>query len=279
MHQRFSAFPRYLAERARSVRLGPAPAMVAHPDWATLRPAVLWFHGRTASKELDPGRYLRWLRGPDAEPGLAAIAVDLPFHGERLDERMHHPAHTLEILEQAVTEVDEIVASLRETALREGWPIDLTRIGIGGMSLGGMVTLRRLCDPHPFRCAAVEGTAGWLEGMYYPGEHGLTSPPWPVDHPRERVRRLDPAGHLTTFSPLPLLDLHSLADEMVPFEPQARFIEMLRGHYERQGADPSLVTLVTWPTTGAPREHIGFGRVSNEAKTIQTDFFRRHLLG
>ena len=42
--------------------------------------------------------------------------------------------------------------------------------------------------------------------------------------------------------------------------------------------DPSLIELKTWPTTGAPNEHIGFGRFSNDAKNAQTDFLRRHLM-
>lgn len=278
---RFASFPRYLAERVRRVTLGPAPAIVAVDDWnsATPAPAMIWFHGRTANKELDPGRYMRWLRsGLDSGgPGIAAVAIDLPGHGERLDESLHAPAHTLDVLEQAVGEIDEIIAAFTDTARREGWPIDPTRIGIGGMSLGGMVTLRRLCDPHLFRVAAVEGTAGWLEGMYFPTDFGLPTRPWPVDHPRDRVARLDPARHLATFRPLPLLDLHSETDEMVPFEPQRLFIEKLRDRYRAAGADPSLVELKTWPTTGAPREHLGFGRFGNDAKNIQADFLKRWL--
>jgi len=33
-------------------------------------------HGRTANKELDPGRYLRLIRA-----GIAVCAIDLPGHG------------------------------------------------------------------------------------------------------------------------------------------------------------------------------------------------------
>jgi hypothetical protein len=40
---------------------------------------------------------------------------------------------------------------------------------------------------------------------------------------------------------------------------------------------PSLIESHTWPTTGAPEEHVGFGKVSNDAKNIQTAFLARHL--
>jgi len=76
--ERFSRLPSSLASRAKSVRFGDVPALLAHPDWETPAPVVLWMHGRTVSKELDPGRYLRWVRA-----GIAACAVDLPGHGER----------------------------------------------------------------------------------------------------------------------------------------------------------------------------------------------------
>ena len=186
-----------------------------------------------------------------------------------VDAAMQEPARTLDVLEQVLGEIDAVVAALRDVP-----GIDAGRLAIGGMSLGGMVTLRRLCDRHGFLAASVEGTCGWLEGMYFPAEHGLAVKPWPVDHPRERVRRLDPRGHLAGWAPIPMLVLHSEADEMVPWEVQRRFVEELRGRYAEGG--PELV-VKTWATTGAPREHIGFGKFSNDAKNLQTEFFARAL--
>ena len=75
---RFAQFPSYLAERSRTYKFGEIPVLLAHPDWDRPAPVVLWMHGRTANKELDPGRYLRWIRA-----GFAACALDLPGHGER----------------------------------------------------------------------------------------------------------------------------------------------------------------------------------------------------
>jgi dipeptidyl aminopeptidase/acylaminoacyl peptidase len=267
MDQRFAEFPRYLAERARRVMLGGVPAMVALPDEGEREgrpvPAVVWMHGRTASKEMDPGRYMRWVRA-----GMAAVAVDLPGHGERFDAALQEPGATLDVLERMLGELGGVVAALGGVA-----GIDAARLGIGGMSLGGMVTLRRLCEPHGFAAASVEGTCGWLEGVYFPAEFGMPARAWAVDHPRERVRRLEARSNLAGMSPVPMLVLHSEADEMVSWEAQRRFVEDLRGHYASRGADPGLVRIKTWPETGAPREHIGFGRVSHEAKTLQTEFF------
>jgi fermentation-respiration switch protein FrsA (DUF1100 family) len=141
------------------------------------------------------------------------------------------------------------------------------------MSAGGMAALRRLCDPHPFVCASVESTTGDLGALYHPD----AGRPWPVDHPRERIARLDPAQHLDTWRPIPLLAIHSEADRAVPFAGMRGFIGRLRDHCRARGANAGLVELLTWPQTGAPDEHAGFGRYSNDAKNAQTEFFTRHL--
>ena len=271
MLERFAQFPKALAENARTVRLGPdVPVLLAHPDWQTPAPVVLWMHGRTVNKELDPGRYLRWIRA-----GIAVCSIDLPGHGERYDIEFQHPRRTLDVLSQMLGEIDAVVEALAGPEYETGvGPLfDLDRMAIGGMSAGGMAALRRLCDPHPFLCAAVEGATGDLDALYF------TRDGWPVDHDPELVAPLDPAQHLDTFAPIPLLALHSEADKMVPYAGQLGFINALRAHYKAKNADPGLVKLVTWPETGAESEHAGFGRFANDAKNVQTDFLTEHLLG
>jgi len=271
---RFKQFPRDLARAVRTERLGhDVPTLLAHPDWKTPAPVVLWMHGRTANKELDPGRFLRWIRA-----GIAACSIDLPGHGEREWDGAHEPDASVKVIAQAVQEIDAIVESLADP--RFDGVFDLDRMAIGGMSMGGIVTLRRLCDPHPFVCAAVEGTTGWLERLYFPedrNESGEVPPRWVVRHERDAVAAVSAAAHLATFRAIPVLMLHSEADRMMPFAVAKGFAERLRMHYEEVGADPLLVELVTWPETGAPEEHIGFGRFSNDAKNTQTEFFKRHL--
>lgn len=258
MIERFSSFPRALAERSRAERLAGVPTLLAHPDWTSPAPVVVWLHGRTASKELDPGRYLRWIRA-----GIAACAIDLPGHGERADPAMQTPARTPEVLEAVLPEIDAVLAEL--VAPRFAGVFDTARTGLGGMSAGGMATLRRLCDPHPFRAAAVDATTGDL-GAYF-ARHA----------PAARIARLDPMSNLAGWRPIPLLAVHSRADAIVPFTSQAGFLERLSAHYRDRGADPEWIQVLAWDTTGAPQEHVGFGRFSNDAKNAQTGFWTRTL--
>src|SRR5262245_54397488 len=142
MIERFARFPAALASQSRSATLGTSrvPALLAHPDWQTPVPTALWLHGRTVNKELDPGRYLRWIRA-----GIATCAVDLPGHGEREGETFHSPTRTMQLLSQMIPEIDEVVAALASPEYHRAF--DTSRIALAGMSAGGMATLRRLCNP------------------------------------------------------------------------------------------------------------------------------------
>jgi dienelactone hydrolase len=257
---RFAQLPSALARQTRIARIEGVPALIAHPDWQTKAPAVLWMHGRTVNKELDPGRYLRWIRA-----GIAAVAIDLPGHGERLDRAMQQPENTLHVVKQAVGEVDHVLREMTEGDLAE--VIDADRLAIGGMSAGGMVTLRRLADPHPFVCAAVESTAGDFSLM----------PSYEGRYEQALIDELNPVRRADAWRPVPLLALHSEKDEWVPLRAIESLFDALKTRYDAQGSNAEL-TLKTWPETGAPYEHAGFGKVAAEAKDAQLDFLKRHLL-
>lgn len=296
MDERFARLPRYLEERAKWVRFdGPGarpeggtsglfggvqrqiPTLLAHPEQGIFvgaraeksAPLMIWMHGRQAHKELDPGRYLRWLRA-----GIGVCAIDMPGHGERADEAMQGPETSLEIIQHVADhEIDHLISSLRASAYADAF--DFGRIGIGGMSLGGITTLVRLCREHDFACATVEACAGDFGPMQ--GRKGFR-----VEGDRDAglsdlARRLEPASHLEAWRAIPLLALHSEKDMWVPVACIRNFVEQLREHHAAIGADPELVRLKTWEETGAEYEHIGFGKVSNEAKNVQTEFLGEWL--
>ena len=268
---RFKQLPASIRELSRTVRLassgpgGDVPTLLVHPDWVSPAPAVLWMHGRTANKELDPGRYARWTK-----TGLATIAIDLPGHGERPGGLGQAPAH--ELIALALPEIDRVLERLAEPVWQGVF--DLDRVAIGGMSLGGMVALRRLCDAHAFKCAAVEGTTGDIWPLYQLPINAASSSSGST---HDQVSPMNPVDHLARFAPIPLLALHSEGDRMVPWNAQLGFLKKLQARYEQAGADPELVQWRTWVDTGAPEEHIGFGRVSNEAKNVQCDFLAARL--
>lgn len=267
--EKFKALPRSLQSQAEVLRLGDdVPALVITPEGEGPFPLVIWMHGRTVFKELDPGRYLRWMRA-----GIGACAIDLPGHGERFERDLTHPRSSPEVIARASAEIDGVVDALFEGSLAGRFRRDA--VGIGGMSLGGMVTLRRLCEPHTFKAAAIESSTGDLAKLWS-GED-FDEGGWVVEHPTDVAEAVDPMHHLDGFAPIPLLALHSESDEIIPWKTQQRFLGRLGEHYEARGSDRSRIEIQTWPQTGAPQEHNGFGKVSNDAKNTQTAFFERTL--
>lgn len=259
MNARIFQMPAALRECARWERIGPSgvPGLLIHPEWdsSLLVPVVVWLHGRTANKELDPGRYLRWLRA-----GIGTCAVDLPGHGERFDKALQSGTMTPAMLMQMVEEIDGIVQSLASQGR-----FDMTRIGIGGMSAGGMAALARLCRSHAFRCASVEATTGaWRLHFADAVHHQFSS----------ILDALDPIDHLDGWREIPLQVIHATGDQMVSHSSQVRFVEALRQRYR----DPAHLEWIEFTDTGAPGEHIGFGRFSAEAKDRQRVFLTKWLI-
>lgn len=260
--QPFGQLPSSLAAMSRTVRLagGHVPALLVHPhlDAATGRttrpaPVLVWMHGRTVTKELDPGRYLRLARA-----GIASCALDLPGHGERFDAALQDPARTLEVVERMAGEIDAVLADLDASGEHAG-----CGRAVGGMSAGGMATMVRLCRPHAFDCAMVECSIGswrWQERrtMFDPA----------------RVAAMDPILHLEVWRDIPFLSLHNELDEWVPAEGQREFIDALRS----RSAHPDRITMHAYGPTGAPNEHAGFGRFASDAKDRGTAFLAQWLL-
>jgi fermentation-respiration switch protein FrsA (DUF1100 family) len=87
------------------------------------------------------------------------------------------------------------------------------------------------------------------------------------------VFALNPIDALEGWREIPVQAIHARHDEWVPFARQQRFIDALKSRYH----DPSLIDFVTYERTSAPYEHIGFGKMSTDAKDRQRDFLRRWL--
>jgi hypothetical protein len=128
-----------------------------------------------------------------------------------------------------------------------------------------MAALARLARPHSFRCASVEATSGswWDDDRREHFRHTL--PP--------EVFALNPIDALEGWREVPLQAIHARQDEWVPFARQQRFIEALASRYH----DPGLIDFVAYARTGAAHEHIGFGKMSADAKDRQRDFLSKWL--
>ena len=255
MSTNFDQLPSALRKRSSLEKLGPSgvPALLVQPESpAPNPPLVIWMHGRTAFKELDPGRYLRFMRG-----GIATCAIDLPGHGERSNPKLQSSEHVLEVVVQMAEEIDDV---LRDAVA--ALECDPDRVGIGGMSAGGMAALARLARPHHFTAASVEATSGnWAFQARLPM---LQSSQMSL------IRQWDPIEHLERWQEIPVQAFHCKADEWVPFEGQETFIKTLRNQYR----NPELIDWMVYDQTGTLHEHVGFGPHAADVKERQRAFFQ-----
>lgn len=256
----FNELPRALRSRARIELLGPSevPTLLIDPVESTSKsgpPMALWLHGRTAWKEIDPGRFLRLMRS-----GIAVAAPDLPGHGQRFMPELQEPSNVLNVITQMLDELDAVneaaIASLGANPMHTG---------IGGMSAGGMIITSRLTQPHAWRCAILESATGsWGHQRSRPMFEDST------DH---LIESIDPINHLAHWRPIPVLAVHSKADEWVDWQGQHQFLDAI----QRLGP-PELIQKLLYERTGAVHEHVGFGRFSAEVKERERDFYLKHLV-
>ncbi|MDP7030471.1 MAG: alpha/beta fold hydrolase [Phycisphaerales bacterium] len=255
MNNQFDALPSALRRQARCERVGDVPVLLVEPEGEVDQPPLLvWLHGRTARKELDPGRYLRLMRN-----GIAACAMDLPGHGERFDASMQTPDAVVDTMLAAAAELDDVA-----TAAVERLGADPQRVAIGGMSAGGMASLSRLCQPHPYAAAAVEAASGSWEALPLARHAGPSQ--------RRALDRFNPIRRLAEWRAIPLLAVHARHDQWVPQAPQWAFLDLVQGR-----GDPSLIERVLYDHTGAAGEHAGFGIHAADAKAAQLSFLQRRL--
>jgi acetyl esterase/lipase len=247
LHARFPSSLLRVSQWTRFVR-GSVPVVVMRPEnpAATPLPFLLWFHGRTVDKETDPGRYLRLVRA-----GIGCIAVDLPGHGERPDASMQDGSRTAEVVEQAASEIDGILADAAACGMDSACGV------LGGLSAGGMAAALRGCSHHPFRGFLLEATTGdWSTLSHRAG------------FPAAAVERLNPLTHLDNWRDCSALALHATLDAWIPVDGQRRFIAALQA----RSAKPASIELHEYARTDAPHEHMGFGKMASDAKSRGTRF-------
>src|SRR5205085_2792008 len=112
------------------------PATLLLPDGARSTPAVLLLHGFSSSKERMTQSVGRALQ----TRGVASLALDLPFHGERDGGREELPYRN------PIALVSAWRSAVREARAAIEWlgahpQIDGARLGVVGYSLGGFLAL------------------------------------------------------------------------------------------------------------------------------------------
>src|SRR5205823_5929815 len=230
----------------------PVPAYVYYKKGNKAMPVVMFMHGLGGSKDSNVGRMQEW-----ASKGLFVVAIDAHLHGERKIPGIFPQGKTLGRLgtdyaiwvhQSAVSHTARDVSKIID-ALSARSDVDLSRIGVAGVSMGSSTCLVLACKEP--RISVVVGLIGAVDFWY---DVTKTPPGKEQDAKRDglslRVRQLvnsiDPQGRLTAVAPKALF-LANGARDQIDIESIKKFVKDLRPYYT---AYPDRLRLLEEPKTG-----------------------------
>ena len=150
---------------------GPAPGVLWSPKTAAPQASVLLFHGGSGHKRSE--RHLRMGRWLASAAGFAVIAIDGPYHGDRVPEPMAPPAYQQLIADEGVDRVTaRMTADWLEalSALADLGLADEAHVSVFGMSMGARFGLPAAAALGPRLQCAVLGKFGIRQaGPLHPG--------------------------------------------------------------------------------------------------------------
>jgi dienelactone hydrolase len=251
----------------------PVPALVYYKKGNRSMPVVIFLHGMGGSKEQNAER-LRELAGQ----GFFVVAIDAHLHGERRVPGIFPKGKSLGGLgddysiwvhQTSVAHTARDVSRIID-ALSARPEVDLSRIGVGGISMGGS-TCMVLAWREP-RISVVVGFIGAVDFWY----DVTKTPPGPGQDAKRRglsprvrqlVDSLDPKGRKSAIAPKALFLANGARDDGIDIASVKKFVKDLRSSYETH---PERLLLLEEAKTG----HAVTDRMWSEG----SKWFLRHLV-
>jgi dienelactone hydrolase len=258
------------------------PAYVIRPAKAEGRlPAIVCLHGSSGSrdtmvtKQFGPGEWTRYGRSKP-HTRLLGWARELSRQGylilamtqRGLDKRrLSTDGQSKDLLVHGRTMMGAIVYEIRQavTYLRSRPDVDPDKIGMTGMSFGGITTFYTwLVDDRIAVAAPICGGIGSLETFVERGSRGYHGIYWWLPG---MLTKGDQGDFAATMAPRPLMLWAPLDDIGMPKEGVTRFMEVVEPAYTQAGARDALVV------HRRPGKHT----FSLEAFEAMKNFFDSHL--
>jgi dienelactone hydrolase len=236
-------------------------------------PVVIFVHGLGGSKE-QYVKQMQELAGKD----IFVVIVDAHLHGERKVPGIFPQGKTLGRLgedysiwvhQSAISHTARDISKIID-GLSARSDVDLSRIGVGGVSMGSSVCMVLAC--REARISVVVGLIGAVDFWY-----DVTKTPPGADQDakrnalsprvRELVNSLNPQPRQRGIAPKALFLANGARDDGIDIASVKAFVKDLRPSYE---AHPDRLTLLEEPNTG----HSVTERMWSEG----THWFVRHLV-
>jgi dienelactone hydrolase len=256
-------------------------AYVIHPAKAKgPLPAIIYLHGSTGSRESECtktfgmgqwtsalGRTSTRLLGPARELARRGY-VTLALTQRGLDVRLpstEDQAKDLLIRGRNLmgAEVYEIRQAI--TYLQQRKDVDPNKIGMSGLSFGGITTFYTwLMDRRVTAAAPICGGVGSVDIFSRLGERSYHGIYWWIP---DLLTKGDQAEFAAAMAPRPLMLWAPLDDIAMPKQAVDRFIEVVRPAYQRAGAENAFVVY----------QRPGVHALTLEAFELMSQFFDREL--
>lgn len=193
-------------------------------------PTVIYYHGFNGEKESS-----LTLAYKIVQKNLRVVLPDGPLHGERNPDGnpLEKTPEFWNIITLSIEEVEAIKNYLEENNM-----LEKGRVGLGGTSMGGMVTYCSFRKHEWIKCAAVlMGTPFISERVdrdvnLFKEAGDLTITSEQIDQLKNMAKDLDLTKNLDTLEERPLFIWHGELDEIIPAEHSQRFYNMAKEKYK-----------------------------------------------
>lgn len=180
-------------------------------------PTVIYYHGFNGEKESSLTIAYKM-----AEKGIRVILPDAPLHGERAisEGPVEHGKTFWTIVLQTLEEL----ATIKTYIQNKSYILD-GKIGLGGTSMGGMITYAALRKYDWIRSAAI------LMGTPYLSERALATA-GKDNELLAQIERVDITKNIDALQNRPLFIWHGELDAIVPVEDSRKFYDTLTNYYK-----------------------------------------------
>jgi len=207
-------------------KINNIPFITVYEKYAKNCPVVFYMHGFTSKKEkdLNIGYEL-------AMRGFVSVHIDARQHGERISPELARGSEELkaklffDIVTGTADDVSEVI-----TYLSKDHRIDIERLGMGGISMGGFITYCLLTRDKRIKAACpMIGTPAWEDFVTF-NKNNLND----VDHEPiiNFVKEIDPIANYKAMYPAALLIQNGKIDPLVPYNGSEKLYNLLQPLYK-----------------------------------------------
>lgn len=234
-----------MAVLIENIRISDIPALEVTQVGAPMQlPMVILVHGWSGQKE-----DILFLAYFLANNNYFVVSMDAVGHGERLRKEDWTPEALVDLIQQTAEDVNRVIAHYEGDER-----VDVERVGLSGISMGGVITYQYLSQVNKRIRAAVPMIAtpdftsliSARNSVEILNMLGLESQALVNETVLEMIRQLQPAQRMTEMISVPLLMLNGVNDPLIDLEGVRNFYQQVQPLY----ANPEEVQLIEYPGVG-----------------------------